>query len=178
MKMRERGFTLIELLVVIAIIGMLASIMIASLDSARKKGRDARRVADMRQIQLALALYANANDGLYPRGLYCGAGCLNANSAYIATIPKDPNGVACAADSNDTTSATATGCYRYVLLSLSGGPAPCTSYHLWTFLEVSGSPILPSKANAAAGSTCSSPISSASPDRAGSTNAQIYDVKP
>lgn len=56
-KKTMRGFTLIELLVVIAIIGLLASIVLVSLSSARRKARDARRVGDLRQIQLALELY-------------------------------------------------------------------------------------------------------------------------
>src|SRR3989338_572095 len=61
----KRGFTLIELLVVIAIIGILSSVVLASLNSARKKGRDARRVADVKQIQLALELYYDAHSN-YP----------------------------------------------------------------------------------------------------------------
>ncbi len=52
-----RAFTLIELIVVIAIIGLLSSMILASVNSAREKARDARRFADMRQIQLALELY-------------------------------------------------------------------------------------------------------------------------
>jgi type II secretion system protein G len=62
---RNRGFTLIELLVVIAIIGMLAAVIMVSLNSARDKGRDAKRVSDARQIMTALELYYNDNGG-YP----------------------------------------------------------------------------------------------------------------
>ena len=51
------GFTLIELLVVIAIIGVLASTVLASLNTARGKARDARRINDFNQIRLALELY-------------------------------------------------------------------------------------------------------------------------
>lgn len=54
---KNKGFTLIELLVVIAVIGILASVVMASLNSARVKARDAKRKADMKQIQTALELY-------------------------------------------------------------------------------------------------------------------------
>lgn len=61
----SRGFTLIELLVVVAIIGLLSSVTLASLNSARAKARDARRISDLRQIQIALELYYTSN-GSYP----------------------------------------------------------------------------------------------------------------
>ena len=60
-----RGFTLIELLVVIAIIGVLASVVLASVNTARSKARVARAAADLRQLVLVLNLYLDANN-VYP----------------------------------------------------------------------------------------------------------------
>lgn len=51
---RRSGFTLIELLVVIAVIGMLASIVLVSLGPTRAKARDGKRIAEVRQMGLAL----------------------------------------------------------------------------------------------------------------------------
>jgi len=65
-KKSVNGFTLIELLVVIAIIGVLASVVLASLNSARAAARDAVRISEVRQLQTALELYANNNNNLYP----------------------------------------------------------------------------------------------------------------
>lgn len=61
----HRGFTLIELLVVIAVIGILASVVMASLNSARGKARDVTRLQAMTEMQKALALYYSQN-GNYP----------------------------------------------------------------------------------------------------------------
>ncbi len=61
----KSGFTLIELLVVVAIISLLASIVFASLNSARSKARDAKRKEDFHSIQQALALYYSSY-GQYP----------------------------------------------------------------------------------------------------------------
>ncbi|MFA6603416.1 MAG: type II secretion system protein [Patescibacteria group bacterium] len=53
----KKGFTLIELLVVIAIIGLLSTLAVVALNSARQKSRDSKRVADTKQVQTALELY-------------------------------------------------------------------------------------------------------------------------
>jgi prepilin-type N-terminal cleavage/methylation domain-containing protein len=53
----KKGFTLIELLVVIAIIGLLSTLAVVSLNSARGKARDARRISDVKTVQTALELY-------------------------------------------------------------------------------------------------------------------------
>ncbi len=63
--MNKKGFTLIELLVVIAIIGLLSTIAVVALNSARTKSRDAKRVADVKQIQTALELAFSETNG-YP----------------------------------------------------------------------------------------------------------------
>src|SRR5258708_4503172 len=90
---KERGFTLIELLVVIAIIGILASIVLASLNSARQKGRDAKRVSDVKQLQLELELYYDSNSH-YPAvsGNVSGLSASLVTPGYISSIPTDPSG--------------------------------------------------------------------------------------
>lgn len=80
---RNRGFTLIELLVVIAIIGILSSVVLASLNSARQKSRDARRIGDVKQLQLALEMYYDSNNG-YPTSTAALA------PDYIPVQPTDP----------------------------------------------------------------------------------------
>lgn len=88
-----RGFTLIELLVVITIIGILTSIIVGGLNNSKMSGRDARRVSDLKNIQLALAVYYNDN-AHYPCSL-TGTGTIGSCApdfypTYMATIPKDP----------------------------------------------------------------------------------------
>jgi len=61
----KRGFTLIELLVVIAIIGILASVVLASLNSARDKGSDAAIKATVNNARAQAELYYDDNSNSY-----------------------------------------------------------------------------------------------------------------
>jgi prepilin-type N-terminal cleavage/methylation domain-containing protein len=149
---KKQGFTLIELLVVIAIIGILSSVVLASLNSARQKSRDAKRVSDIKQLQLALELYFDSN-GSYPVTL-----APLVTGGQIAQIPTDP---------------VANAAYRY---SAIGTGTACTSYHLRATLEDAGHVALDADADAAASTglcTGSAADEAGTPDTSGT-----YDVKP
>jgi len=101
MTKKSKGFTLIELLVVIAIIGILATIVLVSLNSARQKARDSRRVGDMRQIALALEMYYDDNASTGYPGDAEAATCddwaamviaLELAPGYMTKVPSDPGG--------------------------------------------------------------------------------------
>lgn len=105
MKKFSLGFTLIELLVVISIIGLLATLMVANLNSARSRARDAARKSDLKNISTALRLYFN-DKGNYPANdasgeiMGCGingtsvcswGGLWSAGSTtYMEVMPKEP----------------------------------------------------------------------------------------
>lgn len=139
----QRGFTLIELLVVIAIIGLLASIVLVSLNNARTKARDAKRISDFRQIQAALEMFYDQT-GKYPQSpghatwsghwayfsecLEKGTNCGFAISNYVPVItkvPQDPLRKTTDPFANDVT-------------YYPGYPTGCSdgqSYRLATYLE-------------------------------------------
>lgn len=96
-----KGFTLIELLVVIAIIGILAAIVLVSLNSARAKGRDARRVAEVAQMASAIRMLdkdpAPALEGC--TGAYARAStCTSPNLSQFVDI----SGITTACDNTST----------------------------------------------------------------------------
>jgi general secretion pathway protein G len=141
---RERGFTLIELLVVIAIIGLLSAVVLASLNSARAKGRDARRIADLKQLQLALELaYDASNPDEYPDALSSLA------PTYISTVPVDP--VTGSAYSYDNLTSAAAAC------AVASGS--CVSYGLGATLEDTANNALGDDVDSTLGSiTCTDPM--------------------
>src|SRR3990167_5319557 len=107
--MKNKGFTLIELLVVIAIIGVLSTLAVVSLNNARQKSRDAKRVSDVKQVQTALELYF-VDKSTYPvqgttaspitlgstsaKSLSSGTGFASATgysgTVYMGVVPSDP----------------------------------------------------------------------------------------
>jgi prepilin-type N-terminal cleavage/methylation domain-containing protein len=93
MVKKNLGFTLIELLVVIAVIGMLASIVLVSLQGARQKGRDAVRKEHLAAIKQALELYWDKYEK-YPTEGLCNdssVGCDACGSSCV--VPNYPNGM-------------------------------------------------------------------------------------
>ncbi|MEI6835479.1 MAG: prepilin-type N-terminal cleavage/methylation domain-containing protein [Candidatus Falkowbacteria bacterium] len=87
--MRKKGFTLIELLVVVAIIGLLATLSIVALNNARARSRDAKRVADVKQMQTALELYFNDNAS-YPSSVTPGGVISVTSTVYMNRVPVPP----------------------------------------------------------------------------------------
>ncbi len=101
--MNKKGFTLIELLVVIAIIGLLSTLAVVALGSARVKARDSKRLSDLKQLQTAFELYYT-DQNAYPAGSGVALGdanhaCLNStgfaaagcSNPYMGLVPVDPS---------------------------------------------------------------------------------------
>lgn len=96
----QKGFTLIEVLIVVGIIGLLASVVLSGLGSVRSRGRDARRAADLRQVQQGLELYYTRFQEYPPEGDWDELrGELKAANIGITNISNDPlcggNGSSC-----------------------------------------------------------------------------------
>lgn len=126
---KQKGFTLIELLVVISIIGLLSSVVLLALSTARAKARDVRRLSDVATIQKALEFYYNDNQQYPASGgaVQPNNGWSTSNDAswttfqaaltpYLSKLPTDPGqkGATWPADGSGST-------YAYSYYSLSYG---------------------------------------------------------
>jgi prepilin-type N-terminal cleavage/methylation domain-containing protein len=107
MRRRDnRGFTLVELLVVVALIALLSSFIMAALTTARARGRDAGRLAQITAIQQALQLYVTDHSSFPTTGTNptcladsgtCWSGLADTDpdiatalASYIPSLPADP----------------------------------------------------------------------------------------
>jgi prepilin-type N-terminal cleavage/methylation domain-containing protein len=164
MRNSQAGFTLIELLAVVAMIGLLATIVIGAVSSGVVKSRDARRLADLKSLQNALAGYNNDN-GKYPTAISKAL----LVPTYISVIPSDPQSTGV----NLCTTGVQTGCYKYAALS-----AACNNYHLGATLENPNNAALNNAPHdAASASICAGLINNTgNADFNGAS--PVYDVSP
>lgn len=153
-NLSKKGFTLVELLVVISIIGLLSTIAVVSLGSARTKARDAKRIADVKQISTSLEQYyadvgsyfANATSNGAATGLALGvaastdsltftngfAASPGAGTVYMGRVPPYPGTTAaCTATAAYTPPTTYNTNYCYYTATASAA----TDYKLTVKLE-------------------------------------------
>ncbi len=123
-KSGVRGFTLIELLVVIAIIGLLSTIIAAPIQSARKKARDAKKIAELKSTQLALEQYAESNSAQYPIDLK------DLSPQFMPLLPTFA--------ASTTSNARDAFAYTYYTASSTGAQDQIFAYHFGVKLEVYG----------------------------------------
>jgi len=148
MKKNQSAFTLLELVIVIAILGVLAAFITGNFITSLKKGRDAKRKADLATIQSALEHY-HADKGVYPIdaqtinctfcvndinyiGNLCGSVQYRLTEMLKPYLPKMPTDPAFDANKCDYKK-------QYVYTGINcQSPIGCPSYALYATLENSG----------------------------------------
>lgn len=154
----QKGFTLIELLVVISIIGLLASVVLASLQNARTRAQNTAKVQEVEQIVNALELY-HLDHGYYPgfgwvddpsefENMYCvgykqNEICMGAygTSHFSPFIGNDDLNIALSEyipgpPRNDFPVVASNGKdYKGIAYGCVNGPDDCVEYELWWYLK-------------------------------------------
>jgi len=88
MTTTHRGFTLIELLVVIAIIGVLATVIMNSVNTVRAKGKDAAAKSDLNAVRPTASNYYDDNNSSYGTA---GVDCANPDSVFDPSVQSNVN---------------------------------------------------------------------------------------
>ncbi|MDP2593592.1 MAG: prepilin-type N-terminal cleavage/methylation domain-containing protein [bacterium] len=159
---RNFGFTLVELLVVIAILGLLSTLSFISIDVAKKRAKDATRLADLKQIQLALELYHEENY-TYPATLN-----VLLASGFMVALPVPP-------------SPSLQASYSYSALGMG---SKCDNFHLGAVMEQDDLPALNFDADTPAKTACDGSVADfdGNASDCASTNASspdvCYDISP
>ncbi len=107
----KKGFTLIELLVVVAIIGILASVVLASLNSARSKGADAAVKSNLDTVRTQAVMYYNVYNA-YRTTSSIGSGDYGGDCNTIGTVFQDSTGTTEGQTLSKTIAAAITGAYN------------------------------------------------------------------
>lgn len=144
MKKYNHGFTLIELLVVIAIIGILSSVVLSSLNTAREKGRNAAAKSELASIRAQASLYFDENNQSFGTD---GTSCSNNPSVFSDSVGNTISALITAAEDHVGVPGSAVCAnsseYYVVALPLIGGDNWCvdsTGYSGTTTLAMTGSP--------------------------------------
>lgn len=163
---KKKGLTIIEVIVVIGIIAILTTIAYASLSQIRAKSRDQKRVADIHTIQLALEYYFNKN-ARYPEMIW---------PKNFSDEPKSLKGYL----DSEPIAPLKDEIYYYISIRNNSSTDRCSSYHLYTRLELKSSALDSKKGYSSVGKIrCgNTALDDWKIDASKEENELVYDLRP